>query len=260
EEEYQSGGNVSRLKSYVRNYPSGAYMARAIGYLATDAFDNADDEQAIAYANRLIEEYPDSPGAEDGLAIKAEIMFGRGNIDEAYSAYSQLLRRTSSPVKLDVARMGMIRVARELKHWADIPENADVLLKSSILGDLQKNEAAFYKAEACEHLGNEAEAIKGYQALSANTDDVFGARASVALGELYLSTGNAKMAKKTAEKLVNSSSPHSYWVARGFILLSDANRAQGNIFEADEYITALRQNYPGSEQDIFMMIDQRLNR
>ncbi len=77
---------------------------------------------------------------------------------------------------------------------------------------------------------------------------------------MYLDAGKLKNAAQVAEKFVASSTPHSYWLARGFILLSDINRAQGKTFEADEYLSALRQNYPGDEEDIFMMIDSRLNK
>lgn len=41
-------------------------------------------------------------------------------------------------------------------------------------------------------------------------------------------------------------------------MLSDALRAQGNGFEADEYLRSLKSNYPGTEAEIFDMIDSRL--
>ena len=57
---------------------------------------------------------------------------------------------------------------------------------------------------------------------------------------------------------MQSGSPHRYWVARGFILLSDIYSDTGKDLEAREYLEALRDNYPSSEPDIFMMIEQRL--
>ncbi len=69
-----------------------------------------------------------------------------------------------------------------------------------------------------------------------------------------------KKSREAVERLVNANPPHIYWLARGFILLSDINRNEGNTFEADEYLKSLRENYPGTEPDIFLMIDQRLNK
>ena len=42
-------------------------------------------------------------------------------------------------------------------------------------------------------------------------------------------------------------------------MLSDAYKAQNKEFEARQYLEALRDNYPGSEPDIFMMIGSRLD-
>ena len=59
-------------------------------------------------------------------------------------------------------------------------------------------------------------------------------------------------------KLIEANPPHDYWLARGFILLSDLLRRKGDTFEADEYLKSLKRNYPGTEADIFLMIDERL--
>ena len=67
-------------------------------------------------------------------------------------------------------------------------------------------------------------------------------------------------ARKPDIKLTSSGTPHAYWLARGFILLSDIYAQQGKNFEAREYLQALRSNYPGNESDIFDMIDTRLEK
>ncbi|MDE6467433.1 MAG: hypothetical protein K2L28_00880, partial [Muribaculaceae bacterium] len=72
-------------------------------------------------------------------------------------------------------------------------------------------------------------------------------------------SGKNKRALDVAQKFVKSGSPQRYWVARSFILISDILEAQGKKFEAKEYLEALRDNYPGTEPDIFMMIETRLS-
>lgn len=78
------------------------------------------------------------------------------------------------------------------------------------------------------------------------------------MGNSQLDRGLVKGAKSTAEKLIDSDTPHQYWLARGFILYSDILRKEGKKFEADEYLKSLKNNYPGTEADIFQMIDSRL--
>ena len=79
------------------------------------------------------------------------------------------------------------------------------------------------------------------------------------LGQYYLDNGDQKRAREYTDRLIDSNTPHSYWLARGYILMSDIYRAKGDDFEADEYLKSLRANYPGNEPDILNMIDSRLN-
>lgn len=260
ESHYLSTRETARLERYLNNYPAGVYASQALSYLADDAYSRGDAGAALDYASRIITTYPDSPAMEGALEIKAEIMLGSGDIATAREAYIELLARTSTPAHTDAARMGLMRVAYREGEWTQVVSHADALLASTTVADAARAEVRFLRTRGLEKIGRTSEAVAGYAALASAPDDIFGAQAAVALAELYLSEGNASKSCNVAEKFVGSSSPHAYWIARGFIVLSDANRALGKTFEADEYLTALRQNYPGDEADIFRMIDQRLDR
>ena len=95
--------------------------------------------------------------------------------------------------------------------------------------------------------------------MSNNINDIYGTRALFRIAQAQFDNNNLAEARKSAEALIDSDTPHNYWLARGFILISDINRAEGNTFEADQYLISLRDNYPGTETDIFKMIDDRLN-
>ena len=58
---------------------------------------------------------------------------------------------------------------------------------------------------------------------------------------------------------IEQGTPHSYWLARGFILLSDVYARKGDKFQARQYLSNLQKNYKGShKEDITSMIDKRL--
>ena len=75
-----------------------------------------------------------------------------------------------------------------------------------------------------------------------------------------LDNGETEKARQTADALINAGTPHNYWLARAFIVLSDALRKQGKTFEANEYLKSLKNNYPDTDEDIFLMINERLSR
>ena len=77
-------------------------------------------------------------------------------------------------------------------------------------------------------------------------------------GTIFIDNNNLKEARRLVEAFVSSTTPHIYWHARGYILMSDICRKEGKLFEANEYLRTLRANYPGSEIEIFNLIDERL--
>jgi TolA-binding protein len=151
-------------------------------------------------------------------------------------------------------------VARDLGDYPTVIEAADALLASSTLGTEDKNEAIFSRALALANTGKTSEARKLWKSISDNTDDLYGTKSAYYYAESLYNAKEYDSARKSVEAFINSGTPHSYWLARGFILLSDIYRAKDKTFEAREYLEALRENYPGNETDIFMMIDSRLNK
>ncbi len=115
------------------------------------------------------------------------------------------------------------------------------------------------RGEALERLGRYDEAYEQWDELiKAAPDDISSARAAVARAASMLAQGRTADAHSAIDGFINSNPPSQYWLARGFIVLSDVLRAEGNEFEADEYLRSVRSNYPGTEADIMEMIDSRL--
>ena len=55
------------------------------------------------------------------------------------------------------------------------------------------------------------------------------------------------------------STPHTYWMARSFILLADLYTVQGKTMEAKQYLLSLQNNYDGDD-DIAEIIAERLDK
>jgi TolA-binding protein len=260
EQAYLDNNATKRLEEYVKKYPNGKYAVQAYAYLM-EAADNADDTtKSYNYACRIVENWPDNAAAVDAYAIKAEVEYSKGMGEEALKSWKELERRASTPADVNEARMGIMRVARDLGKADDLLAAADAVLASSTLGSEDKTEAQFSRGIAQQLKGNTSAAITTWTPLATLTDDLYGAKSAVYLSQALLDKGNTSEAAKVAEKFINSGTPHTYWLGRGFIVLSDVYRKQGKTYEADEYLKALRENYPGTEADIFSMIDERLKK
>lgn len=246
------------MEQFSKDYPRGIYAPRALAYLMDDAEENGDDDKAYVYASRLVSDWPDNSATEDALVIKAETDYNKGNAAEALAAWQMLDQKASTPDTKNMARMGMMRVARDLGDADRLLNAADAVLSSSAAGSEDKTEAEFSRGLAYSLKGDTSRAFEVWKPLSTMTDDLYGAKAAVYSAENRLAAGQAAEALAIAESFIGSGTPHTYWLGRGFIVLSDALEASDRHFEAVEYLKALKDNYPGDEPDIYEMIEERI--
>ena len=251
-------GRSDRMEAYLAQYPDGAFRPQALEYMMDHYAQQGREADALRCAGEIIESYPDRPAAEAALAMTAEADYAAGRGESALRAWRELEQKASNAARLNAARLGIMRVGRDIADYKLVLQAADALLASSTLGSERRTEATFSKALALDGLGRTAEARTLWDEAAANTDELYGAKAAYALAQSYFDSGDTARARKQAEALTGSGTPHAYWLARGFILLSDVYASEGKNFEAREYLNALRSNYPGNETDIFDMIDTRL--
>lgn len=254
----RSRGETRQLEKFADKHPASRHAAEALGALLDNAVANKRGDEAGRLADRILERYPDSPAAEAALLEKARSLQAAGKLPEALEQYRALEEKASTAQRATEARQGIMRTARDLGDHDTAAEAADAILASSAATSAM-TEAKYTKAVALDADDNTDAAIALWLELAADPSDIFGAKSAYEAAEALHDKGDDKKALDTARSFVQSGSPHRYWVARGFILLSDIYTAQGKKFEAREYLEALRDNYPGSEADIFMMIDSRLS-
>ena len=134
---------------------------------------------------------------------------------------------------------------------------ADELLKSSKLRPEVEAEARYLRAQSYLGLGEENKARVDLQALSKDTRTVYGAEAKYLLAQSYYDGNELDKAEKELLNFIEKGTTHRYWLARGFVLLSDVYVRKGDKFQARQYLTSLQKNYKGND-DIAGMITERL--
>ncbi|MCM1163307.1 MAG: tetratricopeptide repeat protein [Muribaculaceae bacterium] len=259
ENAYVASGDTSALSTYIATYPAGTSRAQALYYLAESAWNDGDARTAQGYATQVLLGHPDAEVAEDALLIKAKAETEMGKTEIAHSSFLELESKASGSNMLREARLGIMRTAFDMGRYAEVVAMADKLLASTAAASSGETaEVRFLRATANNQLGNRSEAYADWELLERDLRDTYGARAAYYHAQSLLDAGKTDQAAVIADKLISSDTPQAYWLARGFILYSDILRRQGKTFEADEYLKSLRSNYPGTEADIFEMIDNRL--
>lgn len=258
EHHYLSTGDVTRVSKYLEQHPDGQYRAAALLCEANAALAAGDDETALNRATAVATAFADSPQAPRALLIKSTVEARTGRDADALATLEQLTAKAPDAATLDAARMGVMRAALRLGRLDRVISAAHDLEGSSSLTPADRLEVDYTHALALCRRGdhNGAEAL--WKEAAAQTDELYGVMSAYRLGQMYLDDNRLRDASRVANALVDSNTPHEYWLAKGFILLSDVLRTQGDTFEANEYLRSLRDNYPGTEADIFADIDARL--
>lgn len=259
EERFLSRQDPSRLTDYISQFPDGAHAPKALLYLADDAAGKNDYTKARDYASRITSRYPDSSEAEDALLIKADSETALGKGELAFESYSMLVSRASTPELIRDARMGLMQTAMDLNRFDEVLDVTEQLLSSSAV-NAETDRIKFARAMALDSKGRSSEAYDIWEPLAKDPSSLTGAKSAVYMIESLARNGNDRRAEKVANEFIDKGSSHNYWYARGFIAYSDILRRQGKTFEADEYLKALKSNYPDADPDIFDMIETRLNK
>ena len=119
------------------------------------------------------------------------------------------------------------------------------------------NEARYYRAKSLIEVGEKALALEDWRALSADTRNVYGAEAKYRLAQELYDAGAYNKVEEAVFEFVDAETPHTYWLARSFVLIADAYSKLGRGMEARQYLLSLKENYQ-ADDDIAGMIQERL--
>ena len=144
------------------------------------------------------------------------------------------------------------------KNNEEVVLAAGDLLANSKLSPELANEARYYRAKAA-LATSPSQAVDDLRTLAKDTRNAYGAEAKYRLAQYYFDAGQTDAAEKELLDYIEVSTPHAYWLARSFVLLSDVYVKLGRTMEARQYLLSLQQNYQ-ADDDIASMIESRLQK
>lgn len=250
--------SIAKMQQYLQQNPSGAYAAKARYYIARHNYNNGRLNDALAGLDEALRGNKQASWAEDAMAMRSDALLQLGKANDALQSYKELAELSSSDDNRTTAELGMMRAAKQLSNWNELKNVCASLLQRGGLSASEEKEVTMNRAIAASHLGDSKSAESDLKTLAKDTKSEEGAQAAYELAQLQFDAGNIKQAERTANSLVDAGTPHAYWLARTFILLSDIYVKQGKTSEAREYLQSLKSNYPGKEKDITEAVDQRL--
>ena len=251
-------GAQRSLRNYLNLFPRGAFSANANYYLGTIAFSQKEFPEALQRYTEVLAS-GNTKFSEDALARKAEIEYINKDYAAAMNSFKQLQSMAESVENRDAAKLGLMRCAQFTGQQREALLAADELLKNTRLSPEIEAEARCLRAKSYLALNEPTRAEADLLILSQDTRTVYGAEGKYLLAQYYYDRNELDKAEKELMNFIEKSTPHQYWLARGFVLLSDVYIRKGDESQARLYLNSLKNQYKGNDE-IAGMIEERLNR
>lgn len=261
EKVYMKGEIIPARESftrYLQSYPNGAFSLNAHYYLSLIGKEQKDETGVLEHTGKLLE-YPDSPYSEEALLMHGEILFNRKEYKQALADYKQLQTRATTAERRQLGVTGVLRCGVLLKDDIEVIQAATALLAEAKLTPELQNEALYYRVKAYLNQKAVKKAADDLKLLAKDTRTLYGAEAKYLSAQLMYNAGEYAAAEKEILNFIDQSTPHAYWLARSFILLSDVYVAMDKKLDARQYLLSLQQNYH-ADDDIERMIQERLEK
>jgi TolA-binding protein len=187
----------------------------------------------------------------------ADLTYNHKDYALALEAYGDLMALTGNPSTKLHAQIHRLRSAQVLGNHDILMAETGAVLSNSRLAPESAVELRYYRAKAYLANGKSELAIEDLKMLSTDTRSVYGAEAKYLLAQLYYDTHRYDNAEQEVLDYISVSTPHSYWLARSFVLLSDVYIKKEKYIEAKQYLLSLQQSYKAND-NIAGMIQERL--
>ena len=243
---------------YLQTFPEGAFSLNANYYIGLIDYNQQNYESASAHLNKVLE-YPDNKYSEEAMMMSAEMAYLAKDYARSLELYKLLKDRASTSERRQLAATGMLRSAAMTDNKEEVILAATAVLSDAKVAPELENEARHYRAKALVDVNQLSHAVEDWQVLAQDTRNVYGAEAKYQLAQYLFNVGKTAEAEKEVLNYLEVSTPHAYWLARSFVLLSDIYAKLDRKLEARQYLLSLKQNYQ-ADDDIAGMIESRLEK
>ncbi len=247
------------LSKYLQQFPEGSFSVNAHNYLGAIYLNQKDYAKSKSEYQQVISA-GNTEFLENALLHVSVIYYNSKEYKDALTSYQRLKQTAGSKSNEIAALLGIIRSGYHLNDYAEILNATNAVAKESNVDPEIMIESQYYKAKAYLGLKETQKALPELTALAKDTRTIYGAEAKYLLAQAYYDTKNLDKAEKEVLEYIQKGTPHAYWLARGFVLLSDVYIAKGDNFQAKQYLESLQHNYKNTGDDIHTMIQERLSK
>ncbi len=237
---------IPALKKYIDEFPSGGMVLTAYHYL-TVCFEKLNEpEGAIEYYEKIIE-YPENQYTDKALITAARYYYDKSDFSKSLSYYEKLGNHADDKLMLLESYDGVMKSAWKTGDMAQVKDAAKKLLMTVNVAQDQIVYAHYLLGMVAMKENNDNEAQKEFTITTKLSKTELGAEALYNLALISYRDNKLEEAENLIYELPDKYAEYDYWIANGFILLADVYVGRDNIFQAEQTLTSVIENYKGED-------------
>jgi len=248
---------IQSLKTYVNQFPSGGFVLTAYNYLTQCMEKNGDNDEAIYYYSKIVE-YPDNQYTVKALLKVARAMYAKEEFEQALNYYEKLSVLAENKLMLLEATDGVMKSAWKTGNIPKVKESAKKLLMTEKISEDQIVYAHYLLGIIALDNKQYAEAERELSITTRLTSGEIGAEALYNTALINYRQNKLEEAETLVYELPEKYASFDYWIAKGFILLADIYVGRDNLFQAEQTLTSVIENYKG--EDLRKIAEDKLER
>ncbi len=248
---------INQLQKYLQQYPNGSFVLNARFYLGEALYAKGKYTESLEHY-LFVSRQPMNAFSEQALAKASEMLFSTKEFADALELYDRLETASNNQWNKVRAVAGQMRCNYQLQKYRDAIDDAARLAKTDKVTPELTREASYISAKSNYLLGNYDQAMPGLREAAVETKTATGAEAKYLLADVYFRKQNLTASEKEIMDLVDKGTPHQYWLAKSFILLSDIYVAKKDDFQAKHTLKSLLENYPEKNDGIITEATRKL--
>jgi len=236
----KSAGNV--LNKYLKKFPDGAFRVNAHFYLAECARNSGSRDTALLHYQYVIRQ-PRNLFTAPALLEASQILYERNEYATALEDYVLLEKVAELKKNILTARLGQLRCSYAMNNYKSVIVIAKEIIKMDNISEENAREAYFKMGKSYQALGDNDNALKTYRKVAVEVSSAEGAEAKYRIAELLNKQDKPDEAEKVIMDFINRSTPHQYWMAKAFLLLSDISLQKDDLLQAKYTLRSLMEYY-----------------
>jgi tetratricopeptide (TPR) repeat protein len=190
---------------------------------------------------------------EQALMSASAIYFNQGKFAEALKSYQKMENEAEMASNILDAKIGVMRSHFRLNNFKEAIQATENILKDKDLPDENIREATFILARSLQEEKNLDQALTEYSKVAKEVSSMEGAESKFHIIEILKQQGKLKEAEDEVFDFVAQNTPHQYFMAKSFIILSDIYDAQSDDFQAIHTLQSVIDNYDAKDDGIITL-------